>query len=193
MQTHSVVIPSLVDPALPDVLHVDDEACPAPTVHVIDDDESFRRGMLRILHALGHEAVGYGCAGEFLLTVQGELAGCILLDINMPGPSGIDLLRGLVQRGSVAPIIFVTARDDVMTSVNAMSEPPFDRRDDVVIYDLERCAFVARWPSEVPAYDVCRAPHALDELIARSPSFRQDVERQAAPRLRAGVASAEPS
>jgi two-component system, LuxR family, response regulator FixJ len=95
-------------------------------VHVIDDDDSFRRGMLRILQALGYVAVGYGCAGEFLLAVRGEPAGCILLDITMPGPSGIDLLRGLMQRGSVPPTIFVTARDDIMTSVTAMKMGAFD-------------------------------------------------------------------
>jgi FixJ family two-component response regulator len=95
-------------------------------VHVIDDDDSFRRSMLRVLRTSGHAAVGYGCAGEFLLAVQGEAAGCILLDISMPGPSGIDLLRALVQRGSAPPIVFVTARDDVMISVNVMKMGAFD-------------------------------------------------------------------
>ena len=64
-----------------------------PLVHVIDDDDSFRRSMLRILRASGYAAVGYGCAGEFLLAVSGEATGCILLDISMPGPSGMELLR----------------------------------------------------------------------------------------------------
>ena len=83
--------------------------------------------MLRILHASGYAAVGYGCAGEFLLALRGEAAaGCILLDISMPGPSGIDLLHGLMQRGSAPPILFVTARDDVMTSVDAMKQGAFD-------------------------------------------------------------------
>lgn len=99
---------------------------PEPVVHVVDDDDSFRRSMLRILHASGYAAVGYGCAGEFLLAVHGEAVGCILLDISMPGPSGIDLLHGLMQRGSAAPILFVTARDDVMTSVDAMKQGAFD-------------------------------------------------------------------
>jgi FixJ family two-component response regulator len=96
-------------------------------VHVIDDDDSFRRSMLRILHASGYAALGYGCAGEFLLALNGEAAaGCILLDITMPGPSGIDLLHGLIQRGSAPPILFLTARDDVMTSVDAMKQGAFD-------------------------------------------------------------------
>jgi FixJ family two-component response regulator len=97
-----------------------------PAVHVIDDDDSFRRSMLRILQASGYAATGYGCAGEFLLALRGEAAGCILLDISMPGPSGIELLRALMQRGSVPPAIFVTARDDIMTSVDAMKLGAFD-------------------------------------------------------------------
>src|SRR5262245_21256844 len=104
----------------------DEDVGAEPAVHVIDDDDSFRAGMLRILSVCGHRAIGYSCAGEFLLRLQGEAAGCCLLDISMPGPSGMDLLRALKQRGSAPPIIFVTARDDVMTSVDAMKMGAFD-------------------------------------------------------------------
>lgn len=104
----------------------EEHASATPAVHVIDDDDSFRRSMLRVLRTSGYAAMGYGCAGEFLLALQGEPAGCILLDISMPGPSGIDLQRALMQRGSAPPIIFVTARDDVMISVDAMKMGAFD-------------------------------------------------------------------
>jgi FixJ family two-component response regulator len=126
MQSQSVGIPALVDPIRPEVVLDCDEDSAQPAVRVIDDDESFRRSLLRILQAMGYCAFGYGCAGEFLMALRGEAAGCILLDISMPGPSGIDLLRALTQRGSVPPTIFVTARDDVMTSVNAMKMGAFD-------------------------------------------------------------------
>jgi len=112
--------------ALSDWTETGDDVSGEPAVHVIDDDDSFRTGMLRILRICGHRAIGYGCAGEFLLRLSGEAAGCCLLDISMPGPSGIDLLRALKQRGSAPPIIFVTARDDVMTSVDAMKKGAFD-------------------------------------------------------------------
>ena len=105
---------------------VDPTVSADPAVHVIDDDDSFRTSILRILRVAGHRAIGYGCAGDFLLRLRGEAAGCILLDITMPGPSGIDLLRALQQRGSAPPIVFVTARDDVMTSVEAMKQGAFD-------------------------------------------------------------------
>ncbi|HEY4370118.1 MAG TPA: response regulator [Steroidobacteraceae bacterium] len=126
MGTQSAVISSQVDAAPPSLLQPDEDSSANPVVHVIDDDDSFRRSMLRILQALGYDAVGYGCAGEFLLAMCSEPAGCILLDITMPGPSGIDLLRAMMQRGAVPPTIFVTARDDIMTSVSAMKMGAFD-------------------------------------------------------------------
>jgi FixJ family two-component response regulator len=117
---------AVASPALTARSEGDQEVGEQPAVHVIDDDDSFRTGMLRVLRICGQRAIGYGCAGEFLLRLRGEAAGCCLLDISMPGPSGIDLLRALKQRGSALPIIFVTARDDVMTSVDAMKTGAFD-------------------------------------------------------------------
>jgi len=97
-----------------------------PAVHVVDDDESFRISMMRLLSSAGFNPIGYGCAGEFLLAQPGETAGCMLLDITMPGPSGIDLLRALVGRELAPPVIFVTGRDDVYTSVDVMKSGAFD-------------------------------------------------------------------
>lgn len=106
---------------------IPEEAAPClPFVHVIDDDDSFRTSMIRLLNASGLAAMGYACAGEFLLAQEGDASGCILLDISMPGPSGIDLLKALVSRGSAPPIIFVTGRDDVFTSVDVMKAGAFD-------------------------------------------------------------------
>ena len=163
MQLQSTVIASAVD-QVPDLLHVGEEASGEPAVHVIDDDDSFRRGMLRILNVLGYAAVGYGCAGEFLLAVRGKLAGCILLDISMPGPSGIDLLRGLMERGSVSPIIFVTARDDIMTSVSAMKMGAFDYL--VKPVSAERLSVVVGRAMRLDAQRVT-AQHELQELCSR--------------------------
>jgi FixJ family two-component response regulator len=97
-----------------------------PAVHVVDDDESFRTSMLRLLSAAGFRPIAYGCAGEFLLAQPGDTAGCMLLDISMPGPSGIDLLRALVGRDMAPPVIFVTGRDDVYISVDVMKSGAFD-------------------------------------------------------------------
>ena len=97
-----------------------------PAVHVIDDDDSFRTSMVRLLTVAGFDAVGYRCAGEFLLTQSVDTPGCILLDIAMPGPSGVDLLKALVSREVAPPVIFITGRDDVHTSVDVMKSGALD-------------------------------------------------------------------
>jgi FixJ family two-component response regulator len=98
---------------------------PASTIQVIDDDDHFRTSMLRMLAASGLHAVGYRCARDFLLCSD-DCIGCVLLDIGMPDLSGIDLMRALKARMPVNPVIFITARDDVMTSVEAMKQGALD-------------------------------------------------------------------
>lgn len=96
-------------------------------VHVIDDDDGFRISMTRLLSAAGYEATGYRCAADFLLTHgRATVTGCILLDISMPGPSGIDLLNVLAAYESPPPVIFVTARDDIRTTVGVMKSGALD-------------------------------------------------------------------
>jgi FixJ family two-component response regulator len=104
----------------------DGSSAQSTNVHVIDDDDSFRNSMVRLLSVAGFAAVGYRCAGEFLLAQGAHATGCILLDICMPGPSGIDLLQALVKRDSSPPIIFVTGSDDVSTTVDVMKAGAVD-------------------------------------------------------------------
>jgi FixJ family two-component response regulator len=97
-----------------------------PIVHVVDDDDSFRTSVIRLLQAHGIAATGYRCAGEFLLADPLDDPGCVLLDITMPGPSGMDLLRALRSRRVTLPIVLLTAYDDVGTSVDAMKAGAID-------------------------------------------------------------------
>jgi FixJ family two-component response regulator len=97
-----------------------------PSVHVVDDDDSFRISIARLLSGAGFNVVGYRCAIAFLIAQAGDVPGCMLLDISMPGPSGVDLLKALVNRESVLPVIFITGRDDVHTSVDVMKSGAFD-------------------------------------------------------------------
>jgi FixJ family two-component response regulator len=95
------------------------------SVHVIDDDDGFRRSMTRLLTAAGFVASGYRCAADFLLGYARNGNVCILLDISMPGPSGIDMLNALVTRECAPPVIFVTARDDILTTIKVMKGGAF--------------------------------------------------------------------
>lgn len=95
-------------------------------VHVVDDDDGFRTGLTRVLNASGLHAVGYRCAGEFLLSDAAATPGCVVLDVSMPGPSGVELLDALATRESAPPVIFVTGCADVSISVHAMKSGAVD-------------------------------------------------------------------
>ena len=77
---------------------------PAAVVRIVDDDAAYRTALTRLLEAAGFGVRTYGSAGEFLLD-ETELAesGCLLLDLRMPGPSGLDLHEALLRRGNRLP------------------------------------------------------------------------------------------
>jgi len=67
----------------------------APIIHVVDDDKSFQLAITRVLGAVGYEVRHYANAGDFLLRSTDDGPGCILLDVRMPGPSGLALQEAL--------------------------------------------------------------------------------------------------
>lgn len=94
---------------------------PCPIVHVIDDDDSVRKAVMRLLQAAGYEVQGYANAGEFLIRPPlPSSLGCIVLDVRMPGPSGLELQSALQRQGSGLPIIFLTGHGDIPMSVQAI-------------------------------------------------------------------------
>jgi FixJ family two-component response regulator len=97
-----------------------------PLIHVVDDDESLRTSLLRLLSAAGFEARGYASPGDFLLQPLPDRPGCVLLDVRLPGPSGLDLQTALQSQGVALPIVFMTAYADVATSVRAMKAGAVD-------------------------------------------------------------------
>jgi FixJ family two-component response regulator len=97
-----------------------------PVVHVIDDDASIREALCRLLTASGLETRQYESAGEFLLSWPGDTPGCLLLDIRMPGPSGMDLQHALSQRPDSLPVVFLTGFGDIPMSVLAIKRGAVD-------------------------------------------------------------------
>jgi FixJ family two-component response regulator len=87
-------------------------------VHIVDDDESFRPAVA--LKTAGYALATYSSAGEFLVANHASKRGCILLDVRMPGPSGLELQEAITRDYNSLPIIFVTGFGDVPTSVRAM-------------------------------------------------------------------------
>jgi FixJ family two-component response regulator len=95
-------------------------------VHVVDDDESLRTALGRLLRAAGYDVRAYTSAGEFALALSGELTGCVLLDVRMPGPSGLDLQAALARGDNSLPVIFLTGHGDIPMSVRAMKAGAVD-------------------------------------------------------------------
>jgi len=102
----------------PDSRH--SSASPTPIIHVVDDDPSFRTAMTRLLRAAKYEVRGYASAAEFLDSDPFTEPGCILLDLKMPGASGLDLQQSLERMEERLPIIFLTGYGDIPASVRAM-------------------------------------------------------------------------
>jgi FixJ family two-component response regulator len=99
---------------------------PAPVLHVVDDDDSLRTALTRLLRAAGYEVRAYSSAGEFLLAQPGTTPGCVILDVRMPGPSGLELQQALGKSGDALPIIFLTGHGDIPMSVRAMKAGAVD-------------------------------------------------------------------
>jgi FixJ family two-component response regulator len=92
-----------------------------PVIHVVDDDEEMRTGLTRLLRAEGYEVRTYASAGDFLLKPPAPGPGCVVLDLQMPGPSGLEL-----QQAVSLPVVFLTGRGDVTSSVRAMKAGAVD-------------------------------------------------------------------
>jgi FixJ family two-component response regulator len=97
-----------------------------PLIHVVDDDDSLREALLRLLDAAGFEVRGYASAGEFLLAPPPDRHGCLLLDVRMPGPSGLDLQAALQRLSIGLPVVFLSGQSDVGAGVRAMKSGAVD-------------------------------------------------------------------
>jgi FixJ family two-component response regulator len=97
-----------------------------PTVFVVDDDASVLRSLKRLLVAAGLNVAAFDSPQAFLERYDPDLAGCLVLDVAMPGLNGMELQQTLAARGSVLPIIFLTGHGDIPTSVQAMKRGAVD-------------------------------------------------------------------
>jgi len=92
----------------------------APIVFVVDDDDMFRRSTERLIRADGFNVQPFKAARDFLDNPRPQGPACLVLDVRMPGLSGMDLQRELTQAGIDIPIIFITGHGDIPMSVRAM-------------------------------------------------------------------------
>jgi len=96
------------------------------TVYIVDDDAAVRSALLMLLKSVGLRGSGYGSAQEFLNSYQAHQPGCLVLDVRMPGLSGLELQQQLNLRGVTLPVLFMTGHADVPMAVEAMQAGAFD-------------------------------------------------------------------
>ena len=117
------------------------------TVFVVDDDESVREALKSLIRSVGLRVETFASAQEFLQSRDGDVPGCLVLDVRLPGLSGLDLQRELAGADIHTPIIFITGHGDIPMTVRAMKEgavefltKPFRDQDllDAIHQALER-------------------------------------------------------
>jgi FixJ family two-component response regulator len=91
-----------------------------PTVFVIDDDESIREALKDLIESVGLHVETFRSAQQFLQSQRADAPGCLVLDVRLPGLSGLDLQRQLAAANINTPIIFVTGHADISMTVRAM-------------------------------------------------------------------------
>lgn len=109
---------------------------PRTTVFIVDDDPSHRDSLRFLLESVGQEVRSFASARDFLEAADPEMAGCLLLDVRMPGMSGLDLQNELAKAKIFLPIIFLTGHGTVPMSVRALKagavdflQKPFDEQE----------------------------------------------------------------
>lgn len=124
-----------------------------PATHIVDDDPAVRDALQWLLKSRGVQSQTWGSAEDFLSFASGDLCGCLLLDVRMPGMSGIELFDRLLALNCRLPVIFLTGHGDVPMAVQALKDGAFDfiekpYDDNALVdkvlaaleHDLKRCA-----------------------------------------------------
>jgi FixJ family two-component response regulator len=104
-------------------------------IFIIDDDESVRRALRRLLRSVGLTATAFATAEEFLECTEQPRPGCLILDVHLPGLSGLELQKRLTAEGRQVPVVFITAYGDDQTrdlalraGAIAFLQKPFEER-----------------------------------------------------------------
>lgn len=131
-------------------------------VYIVDDDEAMRDSLAWLLESQGFAVAAYASAEDFLATCHDDMAGCLVLDVRMPGMSGLEMYEKLIARKCALPVIFITGHGDVPMAVAALKkgavdfiEKPFNDKD--MLRLVERCLELDRSEGEKRRADAAAA------------------------------------
>src|SRR5574340_639222 len=121
----------------------------AQRVYIVDDDEAMRDSLAWLVESQGFAVAAFACAEDFLSVWHDDMAGCLVLDVRMPGMSGLELYEKLQARKAALPVIFITGHGDVPMAVAALKkgaadfiEKPFNDKD--MLRLIEQCLHADR-------------------------------------------------
>jgi RNA polymerase sigma factor (sigma-70 family) len=147
----------------------------APVVHLVDDDPSVRRALGRLLAAAGHRCETHASAEAFLARRPDAGSGCAVIDLQLPGASGLDLQARLAELGETLPLIFLTGRGDIPASVRAMKGGAVD----FLTKPVEAAALLAAIAAALDQGRALRAARAaeagVDACLARLTPREREV------------------
>ncbi|MDR5809055.1 response regulator [Caballeronia sp. LZ019] len=123
----------------------------------MDDDEAMRTALSRLLKNAGYLVQAYASAGDFLVAEPHPLPGCLLLDLELPGPSGLDLQHALHRRAHTIPIVFISAYQDIPKTVLAIKAGA----SDFLLKPIDSQALLAAIESALAAAEATAVVHAL--------------------------------
>jgi len=103
-----------------------DQTAEKSTVYIVDDDQAIRHAMELLMRSVGLDYEIFHSGDDFLTRHSNDRAGCLVLDIRMPGLGGLELQEKLLELGSTLPIIFITGHGDVPMAVEAMQKGAVD-------------------------------------------------------------------
>ncbi|HVS14119.1 MAG TPA: response regulator [Thermoanaerobaculia bacterium] len=152
-------------------------AAEPPTVFVVDDDDDFRDSVSMLCESVGLRVESFSSASEFLDGASPDRRGCLVLDIRMPGMSGLELQRELVERGASWPILFMTGHGDVPMAVTALKAGAFDFLTKPFSHQdlLDRIHSALRFAEEERSREV-RREELVERFATLTPREREVME-----------------
>ena len=150
-------------------------------VYVVDDDPSAREGVAGLLRSAGLRAQAFASAEEFLAAPRPELPSCLVLDVNLPGASGLDLQEELAKANVRIPIIFLTGHGDIRKTVRALKAgaanfltQPFD--DEELLNAIRQC-ITSDEEERLYLESEIRSEHNFDDIVGKSDALHKVLEQ----------------